>query len=136
MATTRGRRPLPRAVAALCLVQFMDQPACVPVWAYIPLALIPAAHNPWAVPLCAAGAGTGIGLSSVAATGLGTDVDARWRGGASGIINTAAQVGTGAPSARPATLWRVPAGRRDGCLPAAIRGCRPAAQSRRAKHER
>jgi MFS family permease len=33
-------------------------------------------------------------LSSVAATGLGTDVAPRWRGGASGIINTAAQLGT------------------------------------------
>ena len=36
----------------------------------------------------------GIGLSSVAATSLGTDVSSRWRGGASGIVNTAAQVGT------------------------------------------
>ena len=58
------------------------------------IALIPSAHSPWAVPLCAAGAGTGIGLSSVAATGLGMGVGVRWRGGASGIINTAAQVGT------------------------------------------
>ena len=48
----------------------------------------------WAVPLCAAAAGAGIGLSSVAATGLGTDVGPRWRGGASGIVNTAAQLGT------------------------------------------
>ena len=39
-------------------------------------------------------AGAGIGLSSVAATGLGTDVSPGWRGGASGIINTAAQLGT------------------------------------------
>jgi MFS family permease len=50
--------------------------------------------SPWAVPLCAAAAGAGIGLSSVAATGLGTDVSPRWRGGASGIVNTAAQLGT------------------------------------------
>jgi MFS family permease len=57
-------------------------------------ALIPSADSPWAVPLCAAGAGMGIGLSSVAATGLGTDVDLRWRGTASGVINTAAQLGT------------------------------------------
>jgi MFS family permease len=57
-------------------------------------ALIWAADSAWAVPACAAAAGAGIGLSSVAATGLGTDVDSRWRGGASGIINTAAQVGT------------------------------------------
>jgi hypothetical protein len=41
-----------------------------------------------------AAAGAGIGLSSVAATGLGTDVDPLWRGTASGIINTAAQLGT------------------------------------------
>ena len=57
-------------------------------------ALIPLAAQAWAVPLCAAAAGAGIGLSSVAATGLGTDVAARWRGAASGIINTAAQLGT------------------------------------------
>jgi predicted MFS family arabinose efflux permease len=57
-------------------------------------ALIPSAGRLWAIGLCAAGAGAGIGLSSVAATGLGTDVDPSWRGGASGVINTAAQVGT------------------------------------------
>ena len=57
-------------------------------------ALIPLAALAWAVPVCAAVAGAGIGLSSVAATGLGTDVAPRWRGGASGIINTAAQLGT------------------------------------------
>jgi MFS family permease len=57
-------------------------------------ALIPSAGRLWAIGLCAAGAGAGIGLSSVAATGLGTDVDPFWRGGASGVINTAAQVGT------------------------------------------
>ena len=56
--------------------------------------LIPLADRPWAVPVCAAAGGAGIGLSSVAATGLGTDVGPHWRGGASGIINTAAQVGT------------------------------------------
>jgi hypothetical protein len=57
-------------------------------------ALIWSPGSAWAVPLCAAAAGTGIGLSSVAATGLGTDVGPRWRGGASGIVNTAAQLGT------------------------------------------
>jgi MFS family permease len=41
----------------------------------------------------AATGGVGIGLSSVAATGLGTSVEAHWRGTASGIINTAAQLG-------------------------------------------
>lgn len=58
------------------------------------LALIPSAHSPWAIGWCAAGAGAGIGLSSVATTGLGTDVGPHWRGGASGIINTTAQLGT------------------------------------------
>ncbi|HEX3749950.1 MAG TPA: MFS transporter [Streptosporangiaceae bacterium] len=57
-------------------------------------ALIPAARSAWAVPLCAAAAGLGIGLSSVPATGLGTDVAERWRGGASGVVNTAAQLGS------------------------------------------
>ncbi len=57
-------------------------------------ALIWSPASAWAVPLCAAAAGAGIGLSSVAATGLGTDVGPRWRGGASGIVNTAAQLGT------------------------------------------
>jgi hypothetical protein len=56
--------------------------------------LIPLAGQPWALPACAAAGGAGIGLSSVAATGLGTDVALRWRGAASGIINTTAQVGT------------------------------------------
>jgi MFS family permease len=58
------------------------------------LVLIWAAPSPWALPMCLATAGAGIGLSSVAATGLGTDVDRAWRGTASGIINTAAQLGT------------------------------------------
>ena len=57
-------------------------------------ALILLAALAWAVPVCAVVAGVGIGLSSVAATGLGTDVAPKWRGGASGIINTAAQLGT------------------------------------------
>jgi MFS family permease len=58
------------------------------------LALILAAPAAWAIALCAAAGGLGIGLSSVAATGLGTDVALRWRGAASGVINTAAQLGT------------------------------------------
>jgi MFS family permease len=91
------------------------------------LALIPSAAAPLAVPACAAAAGAGIGLSSVAATGLGTDVAAHWRGSASGIINTAAQLGTaigvavllliaaattGTPAARtpaPTVAWAVAA---------------------------
>jgi MFS family permease len=81
-AVQRRARPQWTVAAGLALIAVAD------------LALIPAARSPWAVPACAAGAGLGIGLSSVAATGLGTDVSPRWRGGASGIINTAAQVGT------------------------------------------
>jgi hypothetical protein len=41
-----------------------------------------------------AAAGAGLGLSSVAATAEGTDVAAAARGTASGVINTAAQIGT------------------------------------------
>lgn len=39
-------------------------------------------------------AGFGIGLSSVAATSIGTDVPKRSRATASGIVNTSAQLGT------------------------------------------
>lgn len=56
--------------------------------------LIWAAQGGWSLGVCVAAAGAGIGLSSVAATVLGTDVDLRWRGTASGIVNTAAQLGT------------------------------------------
>ena len=58
------------------------------------LALIPSAAALLAVAACAAVAGAGIGVSSVASTGLGTDVEEYWRGSASGIINTASQLGT------------------------------------------
>jgi MFS family permease len=78
------RRLRPQAVVALGLA----------VIAAADLALLPSAAVPWAVSACAAAAGAGIGLSSVAATSLGTDVEAHWRGTASGIINTAAQLGT------------------------------------------
>jgi MFS family permease len=57
-------------------------------------ALIPAATSTWALPICVAAGGAGIGLSSVAATRLGTSVPVTARGTASGIINTAAQLGT------------------------------------------
>ena len=57
-------------------------------------ALIPAASSTWALPVCVAAGGAGIGLSSVAATRLGTSVPVAARGTASGIINTAAQLGT------------------------------------------
>jgi MFS family permease len=81
-AVQRRIRPQYAVAAGLALIAGAD------------LALLPAARSPWAVPACAAAAGLGIGLSSVAATSLGTDVEPRWRGSASGIINTAAQVGT------------------------------------------
>ncbi len=57
-------------------------------------ALIPAAASAWALPVAVAIGGAGIGLSSVAATGLGTTVTLSARATASGILNTAAQLGT------------------------------------------
>jgi MFS family permease len=114
-AVQRRVRPAQAVAAGLALIAAAD------------LVLIPAARVAWAVPACAAVAGAGIGLSSVAATGLGTDVEERWRGTASGIINTAAQLGTalgiavllliaaastGIPaqgSPAPATAWAVAA---------------------------
>ncbi len=56
-------------------------------------ALTAAAHG-WALSASVTTAGTGLGLSSVAATTLGTTVPDTLRGTASGIINTAAQLGT------------------------------------------
>jgi len=47
-----------------------------------------------AMSACMAASGLGIGLSSVAANSLGTDVTQAWRSAASGIINTTAQLGT------------------------------------------
>jgi hypothetical protein len=57
-------------------------------------ALIPAANSMWALPVCVALGGAGIGLSSVATTRLGTSVPVAARGVASGVVNTAAQLGT------------------------------------------
>ena len=48
----------------------------------------------WVLPLAAAVSGLGLGLSSVAATTLGTDVPEALQGTASGALNTAAQLGT------------------------------------------
>jgi hypothetical protein len=56
--------------------------------------LIITVSSAWLLPLCMAVGGLGIGLSSVAATGLGTSVPVPARGAASGIVNTAAQLGT------------------------------------------
>lgn len=58
------------------------------------LALLPFGAAPAAVPLCVALSGCGIGLSSVAATATGTDVPEGMQGVASGVLNTAAQLGT------------------------------------------
>ena len=55
--------------------------------------IVVAACGP-ALPACVAAAGAGLGLSSVAATTLGTTVPGAQGGTASGIINTAAQLGT------------------------------------------
>src|SRR6266568_790033 len=57
-------------------------------------ALTMAAAHGWAVSACVTVAGAGLGLSSVASTTLGTTVAYTSRGTASGIINTAAQLGT------------------------------------------
>jgi len=57
-------------------------------------ALVVASPHAWGVPLAVVLGGFGIGLSSVASTGLATDVDEADRGAASGIVNTAAQLGT------------------------------------------
>ncbi|WP_175562840.1 MFS transporter [Geodermatophilus nigrescens] len=56
--------------------------------------LLGALLSPWAVPVAAAVAGLGIGLSSVAATSLGTAVPDDLQGTAAGVVNTAAQLGT------------------------------------------
>jgi predicted MFS family arabinose efflux permease len=58
------------------------------------LALVPARGVVPAVPGCVAVAGFGIGLSSVASTSLGTAVPDGVQGVASGVLNTAAQLGT------------------------------------------
>lgn len=48
----------------------------------------------WLLPVAVAIAGAGIGLSSVAATSLGTDVPPGLQGTATGVLNTAAQLGS------------------------------------------
>jgi MFS family permease len=85
------------AVAAPALRRIGAQPTLasgLAVIAAADAALTVAAPRPWALSACAATAGAGLGLSSVAATTLGTTVPEALRGTASGIINTAAQLGT------------------------------------------
>jgi MFS family permease len=85
------------AVAAPALARWAPRrlvSAGLAIIALADAALIPAAGRTWAVPLCVAACGAGLGLSSVAANRLGTSVPAASRGTASGILNTAAQLGT------------------------------------------
>jgi hypothetical protein len=58
------------------------------------LTLVPFDGSAAAVPFCMALGGVGIGLSAVAATATGTDVRDDLQGVASGVLNTAAQLGT------------------------------------------
>ncbi|MGY1858036.1 MFS transporter [Modestobacter sp. SYSU DS0290] len=57
-------------------------------------ALVTVPGAAWAAPVAVAVAGFGIGLSSVAATTLGTDVSEDLEATAAGLLNTAAQLGT------------------------------------------
>lgn len=85
------------ALAAPVLRRIGPQPALatgLAVIAAADAALTVAAAHGWALSACVATAGAGLGLSSVAATTLGTTVPGTLRGTASGIINTAAQLGT------------------------------------------
>ena len=85
------------ALAAPALHRIGPQPTMatgLAVIAAADAALIVAAAHGWALSACVATAGVGLGLSSVAATTLGTTVPATLRGTASGIINTTAQLGT------------------------------------------
>jgi MFS family permease len=87
------------AAAAPALHRIGPQPAMAAGLALIAVAdaaLTVAAAHGWAVSACVAVAGAGLGLSSVASTTLGTDVAPTVRGTGSGIINTAAQLGTAA----------------------------------------
>jgi MFS family permease len=83
------------ALAAPAMRRLRPQPAMAAGLAVIALAeaALPAAPG-WVLSACVAVAGAGLGLSSVAATTLGTTVPDTIRGTASGIINTAAQLGT------------------------------------------
>jgi MFS family permease len=54
-------------------------------------------------------AGTGIGLSSVASTAIGTDLSEDLRGAATGALNTAAQLGTALGTAMLLSLTTITA---------------------------
>jgi MFS family permease len=85
------------AVAAPALRRFSSRRVAAVGLAAIAVAdagLILSVRSVAILPGCVAVAGLGIGLSSVATTTMGTAVSDRWRGTASGILNTSAQVGT------------------------------------------
>jgi len=78
-----GRRAAPVVIAAgLATIAVSDA------------ALLATGGAPGPLPLAVAIGGMGIGLSSVAATALGTAVAPHLQGTASGVLNTAAQLGT------------------------------------------
>ena len=60
--------------------------------------------------------GVGLGIASVAANGMATDVAPDLRGAASGLVNTAAQLGTalGTAALHPGGLGHRPANRLGG----------------------
>jgi MFS family permease len=83
------------ALAAPAMRRLAAQPTMATGLAVIAVAEAALTVAPgWVLSACVAVAGAGLGLSSVAATTLGTTVPAPLRGTASGIINTAAQLGT------------------------------------------
>jgi predicted MFS family arabinose efflux permease len=82
-APALARRP-PRAVIAVGLATIAAADA----------ALLITGGDPGTLAPVAAAGGAGLGLSSVAATALGTAVAARLQSTASGLLNTAAQLGT------------------------------------------
>jgi MFS family permease len=82
-APALGRRPPPVVIGAgLAVIAAGD------------LALLATGADPRVLPVAAGVVGAGLGLSSVAATTLGTQVAVRLQGTASGLLNTAAQLGT------------------------------------------
>lgn len=78
------RRTSPRTAAGLGLAVIAAGDA----------ALLASPAGAWVLPVAVGIGGFGIGLSSVAATTLGTDVPAALQGTAAGVLNTAAQLGT------------------------------------------
>ncbi|MDF2966686.1 MAG: transporter [Nocardioidaceae bacterium] len=76
--------------------------------------VLPVAATVVTIPLASAVSGLGLGIASVAANGMATDVPVDLRGAASGLVNTAAQLGTAVGTAAlillaaatdPRTAW-------------------------------